>query len=1271
MLKRFINPAFFGLWCLVILIWQLSIPVLAQAQPGGSSVPAPKRVLLLYTYGDGLPGYQKATPAFLSVTTAAGININDLFFEYLDLQRNDSAEYRQRLADLLRYKYTKHQVGLIVAVHTGALNFLLDEAKGLFPDAPVFSYLVVRPELIEAKKTGRRILQRPQNLDMRGTLEIALKMFPQTGKIVFVTGTAEGRLEHEAKVAFEPWRNKLEFQYTSDRSVEEILQLVASLPPQSIVIYCNVFSDKTGRTFIPREVGKMVAKAANAPVFCLWDTLMGSGVVGGSLLSFEAEGTYAANVALDILNGKVLLTRPVTTLPTSKTHMFDWRQLKRWGVNESILPKGSIVINRETTLWDFKYYIFGAFVFCFLETALIIILIVQRRRKKVAEESLLLRTEELDRFFTVSLDILGIANTEGYFLRLNPAAERFLGYTREELMSKPFLDFVHPDDVDRTREAISILASQEKVSSFENRYRCKDGTYRWLQWSTVPAGNLLYAAARDITERKQAEEALRQRNQYIETVLEQAPIGFAVHTIDDGVGRFVSARFEEIYGVPRGTIDSHYTFFDKVWPNHPDLRDEIRRRVVADMASGDASRMRWENVPVPLHSGKTRYVTAMNIPVLDQNLMVSTVQDVTERKEAEEELKKSEERFRMLIETMNEGFGIRNENGVWTYVNDQLCGMLGHLPGDIVGRPITEFLDEANRSVLEGVMQKQKKGDYSPYELTWTRTDGRKVTTIVSPKPVFNREGKLKEVFAVITNISERKRAEEELRTYQERLEEMVKERTVELATARDEAEGANRAKSTFLANMSHELRTPLNSILGIAQLMERDAGFPSEHRDTLKILSRSGAYLLELINDVLEMSKIEAGKTTLDATSFDPRSFLGDLEEMTRLRADQKGLKLFFKYESPLPEYIETDVRKLRQILINLLSNAIKYTEKGRVTLRVGCKGGRETPPEAKAASLAHLKFEIEDTGIGIAPEDRQRIFEPFVQVNPGRAAREGTGLGLTLSRMFVEQLGGEITLRSQVGRGSTFMFDIPVKLAEGITIHTEKAVRQVLGLMPGQPFYRLLVVDDSVENRFTLRRLLEQCGFIVLEASGGQEAVELFESGQPHLIWMDLRMPGMDGYEAAQRIREAERGGGKEVHTPIIALTAGIMENKASSPLAGVFDDWVYKPFREAEIFGMLEKHLGVQFIYQPLEASAAAEKGREKGVTPAELAVLPVEWLREFLQVLRRGRSAQLNDLINRISPEHADLAGTLAELVHVYRFDHLKVATEGALKEASDG
>jgi CheY-like chemotaxis protein len=446
---------------------------------------------------------------------------------------------------------------------------------------------------------------------------------------------------------------------------------------------------------------------------------------------------------------------------------------------------------------------------------------------------------------------------------------------------------------------------------------------------------------------------------------------------------------------------------------------------------------------------------------------------------------------------------------------------------------------------------------------------------------------------------------------------------------------------------------------------MERDAGFPHAYRDALNILSRSGAHLLELINDVLELSKIEAGKMTPIRTSFDPYSFLGDVEEMMRQRADQKGLKLVFEYKSPLPQYIETDLRKLRQILVNLLGNAIKYTEKGQVTLRTGLKEGMDRRP----ASSVRLEFEIEDTGIGVAPEDTQRIFEPFVQLNPGQTTRDGTGLGLTLSRTFIELLGGEITIRSQVGRGSIFGFNIPVKLTEAAAVHTQEAGRHVIGLMPGQGSYRLLIVDDSAENRFVLRRLLEQSGFSVWEAAGGQEAVDLCKSDPPDLIWMDLRMPEMDGNEAARRIREGESGR----HTPIIALTAGIMESKGPSSHSGVFDDWVYKPFRETEIFDKLEKHLGVQFVYHPSVGSAIdVDNTRDMAaLRPADLSILPVNWLREFFQTLRKGRSTQLFNLIDQIRLDHVDLAQTLGELVRIHQYDKLIAATEGALRENSNG
>jgi PAS domain S-box-containing protein len=1318
--KSSIHPALFGSLCLVLLIWQLTVPAFAQTQPQVDL--SGKNVLVLHSLESSAPVFVDTDYALISTLEAGGIPRVNQFFESLEVRRNPGPEHRRLLVEQMRVRYGQRKLDMIITMYPEALEFVLKDCRDVLPDTPILALYL--PHGFKLPRTDRRVIGHVSLYDITGTFEIALRLIPGAKRVYVVSGAhpIDRARDSQARRDLKEWKGLLEFRYLSHMSFEDIRAALSTAPPDTIVLLLTFGQDISGRGYTAQNMTQRLSQVSTAPIFGLLEVGLGHGIVGGSLIDFKHIGRRAGELVLDVLRGSPTQGGGQKVLDVPSVPMFDWRQLRRWKLSEAALPEGSIIINRETTLWDFKYYIIGAFIFCLLETCLIIILIAERRRKKVAEGSLLRKTEELDRFFNVSLDLMGIANAEGYFLRLNPAAEKILGYTQEELVSRPFLDFVHPDDVDRTREAISTLASQQKVSSFENRYRCKDGTYRWLQWSSAPGGSLIYAAARDITDRKQAQQALVERLRF-ERLLSNLSARF-VNIPPDQVDPEIEYRLRQIlefFQVDRcGLVRTlpgktawqitHLATAEGVpmIPLRIGLPVSIRPWAFEKLILKHevASFSKIDDLPAEANVDRQGYIewgvkSTLNIPIItggpvDHILAINSVKservwpeeliprlrllgeilvNALERKQAEEDLKKSEEQFRMLIETMNEGFGIRNENGVWTYVNDQLCGMLGHLPGDIVGRPITEFLDEANRSVVGEVMQKQKKGDYSPYELTWTRTDGRKVTTIVSPKPIFNPEGSLSGAFAVITNITERKRAEEELRTYQERLEEMVKERTAELMMARDEAEVANRAKSTFLANMSHELRTPLNSILGITQLLERDTGFPLQHRDTLKILSRSGSYLLELINDVLEMSKIEAGKTAMDTTSFDPRSFLGDLEEMTRVRADQKGLKLHFEYKTDLPEYIETDVRKLRQILINLLSNAIKYTEKGRVALRVGYKQDTEGASEAKPESGGCLEFEIEDTGIGIAPEDTRRIFEPFVQVNPGRAAREGTGLGLTLSRMFIELMGGEITVRSQIGRGSTFAFHVPIKLGESSMIRMGKGVRQVLGLMPGQPSYRLLVVDDSIENRFVLRRLLEQCGFTVLEASGGQEAVDLYESGQPDLIWMDVRMPGMDGYEAAQRIREAERGRGnkrgKDAHTPIIALTAGIMEDKASSPLAWVFDDWVYKPFREAEIFGMLEKHLGVQFIYQPLVELAAADQDRVKGVTPAELAALPVEWLREFFQVLRTGRSSQLIDLIGRISSEHADLAGTLAELVHVYRFDHLIVATEGALKEASDG
>jgi two-component system sensor histidine kinase/response regulator len=308
-----------------------------------------------------------------------------------------------------------------------------------------------------------------------------------------------------------------------------------------------------------------------------------------------------------------------------------------------------------------------------------------------------------------------------------------------------------------------------------------------------------------------------------------------------------------------------------------------------------------------------------------------------------------------------------------------------------------------------------------------------------------------------------------------------------------------------------------------------------------LGIINRAGEHLLDLINDVLEMSKIEAGRIELHENCFDLIRLLDNLEKMFRLRAESKSLELIFEIASDIPQYVKTDEGKLRSCLINLLSNAIKFTEFGRVTLQVRVDGSwfmvhsKEKSMNNEQSTMNNfcLYFEVEDTGSGIADEEIELLFEPFGQTETGRKSQQGTGLGLPITRKFVQLMGGDITLSSVVGKGSRFAFDVRMALADAIDVQTPQPQGKVVGLAPNQPDYRILVVDDRFESRLVLVTLLTSIGFSVREAENGQEAIALWESWEPHLIFMDMRMPVMNGYEAAKHIkaREQERWGDGEI--------------------------------------------------------------------------------------------------------------------------------------------
>lgn len=578
--------------------------------------------------------------------------------------------------------------------------------------------------------------------------------------------------------------------------------------------------------------------------------------------------------------------------------------------------------------------------------------------------------------------------------------------------------------------------------------------------------------------------------------------------------------------------------------------------------------------------------------------------------------------------------------------------MLGYCEEELLSLRLEDILYPASLQAEQPLAEKMMQGEIPGYQLEreLVRKDGQHLWGLLNLALMRDTDGQIHYLIAQITDISDRKQAEQALEQ------------------AKETAEAASQAKSIFLANMSHELRTPLNAILGFSELMQRSELLPPDYQDYVNLIHSSGNSLLRLINEILDLSKIEAGKMVLNPQPVNLYEQLQNISQTISERIRRKKLQFHLEIFPDVPRHITVDAQKLEQVILNLLSNAVKFTEQGHITLRVS----RVLAPPSLPPCPVFLCFQVNDTGVGIAEQELDLIFDAFAQAQAGQKAQEGTGLGLAISRRFVQLMGGEMTVQSTLGQGTLFQFTLPVEVAAPPRHPGASPDRSILKLAPNQPDYRFLVVDDAAVNRLLLVKLLETIGLQVREATNGEEAIALWQEWQPHFIWMDIQMPGINGYETTQRIRAAEQernsfplASAKGVPpspkilsaTIIIALTAQALPGDRDRALASGFNDYLSKPFKKADLCRKIEKYLGLHFVYCEKYQVDSKVLWDSRTIPIEELNRMPEDWTRALYLAAQQCEEETVKQLLRQIPPDYPELSRSLEKLTQDFEFQKI--------------
>jgi len=876
--------------------------------------------------------------------------------------------------------------------------------------------------------------------------------------------------------------------------------------------------------------------------------------------------------------------------------------------------------------------------------------------RKLAEISLQQTLQELTHHIQTS-PLATIRWDRNFRVELwSPQAEQMFGWTAAEVLGKTFQDwrFVVEEDWEHVRHYANQLLTGASTICHNRNYR-KDGAIVYCEWYNSilldEQGNLvsILSLVQDVSDRKRDEMALEEEIRHRKTLFDTSIDGIVVL---DQWGQVVEANasFAAMTG---------YSLEELLTLN---VRDLDAQWSPEELTQKNDEKALCDNTFETRHRRKDGSIYDVEVSSSSANWYGQAVQlcicrDISDRKQTETILRRSEATLAQAQRVAQIGswsFDPHTQKITWSDELFRMFGLDPSQPEPAYDDHLQNNFHPEDRAKLEQCVRRAI-ADGNSYILDYRAIlpDGSIRYHEGRGEVEYNAEGQIVRLYGTAQDITERKQVEQELEQ------------------ARDAAETANRAKSAFLSTMSHELRTPLNVILGFTQLMNQDITLTPDHQEYIQLIHKNGSHLLQLINDVLDLSRIEAGRLSLDPKMMDLLSLLESVGSSFRQQAHRRHLQFHLHIAADVPQYIVADSQKIHQILLNLLGNAVKFTPSGYITLRVSVRPASEW---ADAVSLLpptdqiSLCFTVEDTGIGIAPLDLDMIFDAFTQVTTGHDAQEGSGLGLSISRRLAQLMGGDITVWSTVGQGSTFQVQILVQPVSPPPDATNWLPRRVVGVEPTPFPYRILVVDDQAENCLLLRKLLEPLGFLVVTVANGQEAIHQWEQWQPHLIWMDLRMPAPDGYQTTQHIRQAEQqvrnqkpAATEGLFSPerplpcvIIALTAQSTLEDRDRALATGCDDYISKPFNRDDILDILARYLGVRYRYGDAVASHKSAEPQPSLLTAEHLAVMPRDWVLTLHQVALSCEQRAVQHVIRQIPPEHGVLSSQLEHLAHDFDF-----------------